>query len=112
MATETKDINEIQSGEQIQTSELQTEEALKEICHLLAKADNEEFTYEFFKCLFTPPERKDFANRWLLVKEIDKGTTQREIAKKFGMSLCKITRGSKELSKPDSAFRKMLNLLK
>jgi TrpR family trp operon transcriptional repressor len=47
-----------------------------------------------------------------LVKEIDKGSTQREIAKKFRMSLCKITRGSKELSKSDSAFRKMLELLK
>lgn len=106
MATETKDINEVL------TTEAQTEDAIREICHLLTQANDEEFTYEFFNCLFTPPERKDFANRWLLVKEIDKGTTQREIAKKFGMSLCKITRGSKELSKPDSAFRKMLNLLK
>ena len=35
-----------------------------------------------------------------------------KIAKKFRMSLCKITRGSKELSKSDSAFRKMLELLK
>ena len=48
----------------------------------------------------------------LLVKDIDAGVTQREIAKKYGMSLCKITRGSKELNKPDSAFRKMLELLK
>lgn len=103
MATEVKNENSI--------NEAQIDEAIKEICHLLAKANDEQFTYDFFKCLFTPPECKDFANRWLLVKEIEKGTTQREIAKKFGMSLCKITRGSKELSKPDSAFRKMLNLL-
>ena len=47
-----------------------------------------------------------------LVKEIDSGATQREIAKNYRMSLCKITRGSKELSKSDSAFRKMLELLK
>jgi len=84
---------------------------IKELCHLLKKADDEDFIYEFFNCLFTAPELKDFANRWLLVKEIDKGSTQRDIAKKFGMSLCKITRGSKELAKEDSAFRKMLNLL-
>ena len=32
-----------------------------------------------------------------------------EIAKKFGMSLCKITRGSKELAKDGSAFRKILD---
>ena len=52
------------------------------------------------------------ASRWLLVKEIDKGTTQREIAKAFSMSLCKITRGSRELQKSDSAFRKMLEMSK
>jgi len=28
------------------------------------------------------------------------------------MSLCKITRGSRELSKPESAFRKMLEMQK
>lgn len=92
-------------------SETYVDDAIKEICHLICKADDEQFTYDFFRCLFTSPECKDFANRWLLVKEIENGTTQREIAKKFGMSLCKITRGSKELSKPDSAFRKALELL-
>ncbi len=90
--------------------ELETS-TIKEICHLLSVKNDEDFTFEFFKNLFTPPELKDMASRWLLVKELDKGTTQREIARKFGMSLCKITRGSKELSKEDSAFRKMLSLL-
>lgn len=88
------------------------EETIRELCHLLKVADDEEFTYQFFVNLFTKPELKDFANRWLLVKEIDKGTTQRDIAKKFNMSLCKITRGSKILHDGDSAFRKMLEMLK
>lgn len=87
------------------------EDTIRELCHLISISNDEDFLYDFFNCLFTAPERKDISNRWLLVKEIDKGTTQREIAKKFGMSLCKITRGSKELGKEDSAFRKMLNLL-
>jgi len=72
----------------------------------LASVDRQNFSGDFFGCLFTPAERKDFANRWLLVKEIDKGTTQREIARRFGMSLCKITRGSRELHKEESAFRR------
>ena len=88
------------------------DQTVRELCHILKQAEDEQFIYEFFKCLFTPPELKDFANRWLLVKELDKGTTQREIANKFSMSLCKITRGSRELNKEDSAFRKMLELLK
>ena len=95
-------------NENTTVTEAAAEESMKEICHILTTAD-EKLAYDFIECLFTPAERKDIANRWLLVKEIDKGTTQREIAKKFGMSLCKITRGSKELSKPDSAFRRILD---
>lgn len=86
-----------------------TQDTIKELCKIIATAD-ENLVYDFIGCLFTPAELKDIANRWLLVKEIDKGTTQREIAKKFRMSLCKITRGSKELNKPNSAFRKILDL--
>ena len=88
------------------------EESFLELCRLIAETDDEHFIRDFFGCLFTPAERKDFANRWLLVKEIDKGTTQREIARRFGMSLCKITRGSRELHKDGSAFRSMLEKLK
>jgi hypothetical protein len=44
------------------------------------------------------------------VKEIARGTPQREIAKDLGLSLCKITRGSRELKKEGSPFRKMLEL--
>ncbi len=80
-----------------------------ELISLIAKNTDEAFLNEFFSCLFTPAERKDIANRWLLVKEIEKGTPQRDIAKSFKMSLCKITRGSKELKKENSAFKKMLD---
>ena len=90
----------------------QVEQTIKELSNLIIKSGDEKFLFDFFLCLFTQPELKDIANRWLLIKEMDNGTTQREIAKKFRMSLCKITRGSKELSKPDSAFRIMLELLK
>lgn len=85
-------------------------ENLKELCHLIMKSGDEHFLMDFCECLFTKAERTDFAKRWQLVKEINSGVTQRDIAKKYGMSLCKITRGSKELAKPESAFRKMLDL--
>ena len=85
------------------------QQALDEILKLLSMTDDLDLIKDFFDCLFTPAELEDIAKRWLLVKEIDKGTTQREIAHMFNMSLCKITRGSKELKKEDSAFRKMLD---
>ncbi|MFA6936731.1 MAG: Trp family transcriptional regulator [Treponema sp.] len=87
-------------------------ETIKELCSLLAEVKDEELIYDFFGCLFTKAELKDFANRWDLVKELDAGTTQREIAKKYGMSLCNITRGSREMKKENSAFKKFLELLK
>ena len=88
------------------------QDTIKELSTLLSQVDDSEFIYEFLQCLLSKPEINAIASRWLIVKEIDKGTTQREIVKKFSMSLCKITRGSKELNKPDSAFRKMLEILK
>ena len=90
----------------------QNVDAIAEICGLLAKIDDPKLIYDFFGCLFTQAELKDFSNRWHLVKELDAGTTQREIARKYGMSLCNITRGSREMKKADSAFMKVLAMLK
>ena len=85
------------------------EESFAEICSILAEHTDKKFVNDFLGCLLTPAERKDFSNRWILVKEIYKGTTQREIASKYGMSLCKITRGSRELNKEGSVFKKILD---
>jgi TrpR family transcriptional regulator, trp operon repressor len=63
---------------------------------------------EFFFSLYTPAEADEIAKRWALVKEIARGRPQREIAKELGLSLCKITRGSRELKKEGSAFKRML----
>lgn len=93
-------------------SEELAQSTIREICSLIVDSNDEQLIYDFFTCLLTKPEVKSIASRWLLVKDIDSGITQREIAKKYGMSLCKITRGSKELNKPDSAFRKMLEIFK
>lgn len=88
-----------------------SEEVIREICRLIVKSQDQDLVYEFFGCLFTKSELNDFSKRWSLVKELRAGTTQREIAKKYNISLCNITRGSKELKKEDSAFKKMLALL-
>ena len=79
MENKTEEKNENQNCENI------VSDTIKELCHLIMQSSDENFLYDFFSCLFTKPELKDIANRWLLVKEIDKGTTQREIAKKFGI---------------------------
>jgi len=66
---------------------------------------------EFLYSLLTPAEADEMAKRWALVKELSKGMAQRRIAEELGLSLCKITRGSRELKKEGSAFRALLGRL-
>jgi len=81
---------------------------LAELAGALAGTDDPGLVSDFLYCLLTPAEIADVAARWALVKELKLRTPQREIAKDLGISLCKITRGSRELKKPDSAFQRML----
>ncbi len=62
----------------------------------------------FFDEIFTPAERRDLELRWQSVKMLHKGVTQRKISEQLGISLCKITRGSKVLQTKNSVSRKLL----
>lgn len=93
-------------------SDLILEEAFGELCEALAKTDDRELIADFLSGLLTPTEKREVSARWALVREIDAGTTQREIARRMRLSLCKITRGSKELKKENSPFKQMIDSLK
>jgi TrpR family trp operon transcriptional repressor len=83
-------------------------ENLGELAQALAKTNDRDLIESFLRCLLTPAETADIAARWALVKALDNRVSQREIARDLGISLCKITRGSRELKKPGSPFRSML----
>jgi TrpR family trp operon transcriptional repressor len=84
------------------------EKNLTDLAGTLSKTGDPALIEAFLRCILTPAETADIATRWALVKDLDAKVPQREIAKNLGISLCKITRGSRELKKPDSAFRRML----
>ncbi|MBF0234246.1 MAG: transcriptional regulator [Desulfamplus sp.] len=63
----------------------------------------------FFDEILTPGELADLSLRWKLLKDLHSGMTQRKIADKYGISLCKITRGSKILKKENSIIHKLLD---
>lgn len=86
-------------------------ENLDELVRFLAKTEDPELIAAFLRCLLTPAETADIAARWALVKALGEKTPQRKIAQDLGLSLCKITRGSRELKKSNSAFRRALVLL-
>ena len=76
-------------------------EAAKDRKHLL----------ELLEDILTPREYRDLVIRWILVKELVKGTPQREIAWKLGISFSRITRGSRALEKPAKGFDRALRRL-
>jgi TrpR family transcriptional regulator, trp operon repressor len=78
---------------------------LSELSRLLAHTEDPDLVEAFLSALLTPAEAHDLSARWELVKRLDQGETQRKIAKELGLSLCKITRGSRELKNPDSALQ-------
>lgn len=61
-----------------------------------------------FVDFFTTSELRDLQSRWLIFKMLDEGVTQREISRLLGVSLCKITRGSRFLKSPRTIVHKML----
>ena len=84
-------------------------ENIKEIAGLLAETNQKKLILEFLESLLTPAELEAISSRWEIVKRLDQGISQRKIAKELHLSLCKITRGSKELKKENSPMKKMIN---
>ncbi len=83
---------------------------LNELSRALAQADSPELIKEFLESLLTENEVNDISSRWTLVRLIERGVSQRTISRELGLSLCKITRGSRELKKENSPFADMIHL--
>ena len=81
---------------------------VKEVAEVLARIQDPGLILDFLKCILTPYELEEVSGRWELVKLLDQGVSQRKISEQLGMSLCKITRGSRELKKQNSAFKRIL----
>lgn len=85
-------------------------EKLKELSISLAQINDPLLIERFLKSILTPNEIEEVSTRWALVQLLDKGMSQRKISKKLGLSLCKITRGSRELKKNNSAFKEVIEI--
>jgi TrpR family trp operon transcriptional repressor len=81
---------------------------LAELAELIHQAPDAGLVEGFLRELLTPSEIEGISFRWELVKRLDQGRSQRAIAAELGLSLCKITRGSRILKRPDSALRAVL----
>ena len=73
--------------------------ALKELADVLADTRGSAAMQGMLEALLTPRERSRLALRWRLVCLLTAGVHQRTIARQLGISLCNITRGSRELKR-------------
>ncbi len=84
------------------------QEDFDELIEVFAKTNSKDKMQQLFEELFTMKEKYDFALRWRLMKDLYCGIPQREIAQDLGISLCKITRGSKILKNKDSIIKALI----
>ena len=86
------------------------EENLSELASALAAAKDARLIEDFLRRLLSPAETADIASLWALLKALERKIPQREIARTLGISLCKITRGSREMKNPSQSLQKILAL--
>jgi len=79
-----------------------------EIIEVFTNIDSNDDMRQLFNEVLTPKEIADLVLRWQLLKELSAGETQRSIAARHHISLCKITRGSKLLKDKNSIVKKIL----
>lgn len=83
---------------------------MKEIMKILAEMTSPEEIEKFFFEILTENERRDISIRWELMKQLYAGVPQRVIATELGISLCRITRGSKILKDENSITSRLMRI--
>ncbi len=81
---------------------------ISELSQIIAQINDPQKVEKFLTEMLTPNERKDLVLRWNLMKMLKAGVPQRKISSDLGISLCKITRGSKILKSGDSMTGEIL----
>lgn len=66
----------------------------------------------FMDSILTSAELEDLANRWEICKKLDEGVSQRRISSNLDVSLCKITRGSRQLKRKGSPIKEFIGISK
>ena len=87
-------------------------DSMAELSRTLASVKDSILPAHLINARLAPQEYNGVADRWARVRLLDQGMTQRKIAETLGLSLCKITRGSREMKKEESSFRKMIDICK
>ncbi len=82
---------------------------LERLADVFAPVMKKEDTLRVFADLLTGPEREDLLLRLRIVEALLGGATQREVAKKLGVSIAKVTRGAEALRQSKGGFSLFFN---
>ncbi|MEA2076833.1 MAG: Trp family transcriptional regulator [Candidatus Marinimicrobia bacterium] len=83
----------------------------EELAKVFSRIESEKEMEKFLIEILTESELNTLIFRWRLMQDLYHGETQRHIAEKHHISLCKITRGSKILKDTTSISLKLLKKL-
>lgn len=70
---------------------------MDELISILLKIKNKEEMENFLNGLLTPKEIEELPTRIQIVKMLKSGSSQHEVARKLGVGVATVTRGSKEI---------------
>jgi len=85
---------------------------LAEIVSVMLSGKDKAAVEVFMHCLLTPKEILDISSRWEIFKLLSEGVSQRKIAGHLGVSLCKVTRGSREMKTHKKVILEMMEKLR
>ncbi|MSR87381.1 transcriptional regulator [Candidatus Peribacteria bacterium] len=85
--------------------------SLHDLHTLFASVKNEKEAQLLLDDILTPAELASITERWQLVQALASGMTQRDIKKKYKISISKITRGSHMLKRGSGGFGLFLQRL-
>ena len=89
-------------------NQAEREAMIRELAAAFSRLGDAGTAEDFLRAILTPRELDKIALRWRLIKLLREGQSQRHIAGELGISLCKITRGSRELKHGPAGFRKVV----
>jgi TrpR family trp operon transcriptional repressor len=81
---------------------------LRDLYELFASVDTPKEAKLLLNDILTPQELESLAERWQLIQALHTGKSQRDIAKDLGVSISKITRGSRMLQYGSGGFQHFL----
>ena len=76
---------------------------------LRAAARDEKTLGAFLDDLLSPTERHAMAQRWQIVRRLDRGASQRAVATDLDVGIATVSRGARLLSTPSGGFNKVLH---